>query len=289
MDAFGEAALRELSAIGVDLRFVKRCEEAPTPLSTILSVSHKGSRTIVTRRLPLPPLSLERGALGSFHPHAVLADGHEGPAALGLFFPSPTETLKGAPPLLDCPMVLDAGSPREGVLTLLPVASHVVASERCAAALIGRGRLDSVKDSEEALYDLASRASRAMDLGPEGLVGITLGARGVTFLDPHALPHRRPLWLPALRVQAIDTTGAGDIFHGALLYALAERRALAAKRDGTREDFAALYSLIGLACAAAALSTQSRGALPSIPSLEEASVAARRLPARPLPLKDLDT
>ncbi|MBM4232037.1 MAG: hypothetical protein FJ184_15140, partial [Gammaproteobacteria bacterium] len=58
--------------------------------------------------------------------------------------------------------------------------------------------------------------------------------------------------IPGLEVRAVDTTGAGDIFNGALAVALAEGRSL---RDAVQ-----------YANAAAALSVMQRGAQSSAPS-----------------------
>jgi ribokinase len=58
--------------------------------------------------------------------------------------------------------------------------------------------------------------------------------------------------VPARRVTAVDTTGAGDTFCGALVAAL----------DGGRT----LVDAAEFATAAAGLSVQSHGAVPSIPA-----------------------
>jgi ribokinase len=79
---------------------------------------------------------------------------------------------------------------------------------------------------------------------------ITLGSRGAFILDAD---HRE--LVDGFQVEALDTTGAGDVFNGALAVALADRRPLA---DAAR-----------FACAAAALSVTKLGAQPSAPTREE--------------------
>jgi sulfofructose kinase len=49
------------------------------------------------------------------------------------------------------------------------------------------------------------------------MLAVTAGADGVVWLD-HGTVHR----LPAFEITAVDTTGAGDTFHGAFALALAE-------------------------------------------------------------------
>ena len=54
-----------------------------------------------------------------------------------------------------------------------------------------------------------------------GFLAITDGPNGVYWLDDGALRH-----MPAFKVKAIDSLGAGDAFHGAFTLALAEGRDL---------------------------------------------------------------
>ena len=48
-----------------------------------------------------------------------------------------------------------------------------------------------------------------------GLAAVTLGERGLWWSDGAAAHH-----LPAYAIEAVDTTGAGDVFHGAFALAL---------------------------------------------------------------------
>ena len=79
---------------------------------------------------------------------------------------------------------------------------------------------------------------------------VTLGARGALLLAGHDVIHE-----PGISVQPLDTTGAGDVFRGAFIYALLNG-------EPPRE-------IVRFANAAAALSCTRIGAMSSIPSLEE--------------------
>ena len=81
-------------------------------------------------------------------------------------------------------------------------------------------------------------------------VVITLGSRGVYL----ATQERRGL-IPAFRVDAVDTTGAGDAFNGGLVAALAEGKDL--------------WEAARFANGLAALSVQKLGTTPSMPAREE--------------------
>ena len=83
-----------------------------------------------------------------------------------------------------------------------------------------------------------------------GTTIITLGAQGAILVTLDIVKH-----FPAPRVQAVDTTGAGDIFSGSFMSALA---------GGIPLDEA-----IRFANAAAALSTTRLGVIESIPGREE--------------------
>jgi ribokinase len=90
-----------------------------------------------------------------------------------------------------------------------------------------------------------------------GAVVVTLGSGGVEI-------HRRGgavAVVPAFPVEAVDTTGAGDVFSGALAWSLASGESLDAA--------------VELACAAAALSTTGIGARSAQPSAEEVRALRR--------------
>ena len=97
-------------------------------------------------------------------------------------------------------------------------------------------------DTENALKNAAQSL---LEQGPEAVL-ITLGEDGVLVVTP-----RETFRLQAFRVEAIDTTAAGDVFNGALAVALAGGASL---REATE-----------FGMAAAALSVQKHGAIPSIP------------------------
>jgi sulfofructose kinase len=102
------------------------------------------------------------------------------------------------------PRVLDAElSPPAILHRLAPQADHVIFSER------GLVDFTAIADPEAGLAD----AARKLD----ATIAVTLGARGsLWWREGHAVP------LPAPRVQARDTTGCGDVFHGAYALGLAE-------------------------------------------------------------------
>ena len=91
--------------------------------------------------------------------------------------------------------------------TLTAAASHVIFSERGLEAWCGR---TSVKDLHRVLEHGAVMAA------------VTRGAAGVDWLE--AATPAKELHCPAFPVVAVDTLGAGDVFHGAYTLAVAEGR-----------------------------------------------------------------
>jgi sulfofructose kinase len=75
------------------------------------------------------------------------------------------------------------------------------------------------RDSLELYTGLGEAAEglRAVRARTEAWLAVTDGAEGVHWLDGETTRH-----LPAFPVEAVDTTGAGDVFHGALALALGE-------------------------------------------------------------------
>ncbi|MGH9200542.1 MAG: carbohydrate kinase family protein, partial [Vicinamibacterales bacterium] len=94
------------------------------------------------------------------------------------------------------------------------------------------------------------RALRKLRRQHDGLLCVTLGPHGSMVLDGDRL-HREP----AFPVTAIDTTGAGDVFRGAFIYAYL-------RGDSPPE-------ILRFANAAAAISCTRLGAINGVPTLEE--------------------
>ncbi|MDD2335317.1 MAG: PfkB family carbohydrate kinase, partial [Geobacteraceae bacterium] len=102
---------------------------------------------------------------------------------------------------LGTPVMLDAGKVRPGMLEIARSCDYLVASEQFALDL-GWGGNPAV------FQDQAKR------LGAD-IITITLGGQGsITYRDTEIIE------TPAFPVDAVDTTGAGDVFHGAYIFGL---------------------------------------------------------------------
>jgi ribokinase len=99
----------------------------------------------------------------------------------------------------------------------------------------------------------ASAAAVALQAKGVKTVMITMGVEGVLVLHDGKEQH-----VPAVRVKAVDTTAAGDVFNGALAVALAEKRNM--------------LDAVRFATKAAAISVTRKGAQASAPQRNEIEV-----------------
>ena len=111
----------------------------------------------------------------------------------------------------------------------------------------------------EADFERAMRKLRRLN---DGLMIVTLGPRGAMALDGDRVYHE-----PAFQVDAVDTTGAGDVFRGALIAALLKGET---SRDAMR-----------FANAAAGVSCTRLGAINGVPAYDEAAALMRHAIANP--------
>lgn len=136
--------------------------------------------------------------------------------------------------------------------------------------LWGMKQADIVKVSDEEvdfLWGCGEREAANMLLDEYGvsLAMITLGSKGSYLQNKHG-----GVYAACPAVKPIDTTGAGDIFGGA-----AVSRILKIGKHPSALNEEELRSIACFASAAASLSTQKMGGIPSIPSEEEVNEVLR--------------
>ncbi len=106
-------------------------------------------------------------------------------------------------------------------------------------------------------YDRFIETARSLQRRKDQIICVTLGKRGAV-----ALANDAGLTFPGRKVEAVDTTGAGDCFVGALAALLA---------DGQPIRIGLIYAIL-----AASVSVQRMGAAPSMPTTEDVSAELRR-------------
>jgi len=197
-DDTGRRLTEELQDEGVDTAWLRRFAGVRSPMSAVM-VDDAGERSIMAfsdPRMPADAAWLTPALDGG----AVLADLTWPQGALALFGRAQTARL---------PRVLDADRfrhPAGIVRELVEAASHAIFSRPGLAQLTGQD-------------DIAAGLARLAGAGR--MVAVTDGADGVFWLDGATLRQQRPP-----RITPLDTTGAGDAFHGAFALALARGQAL---------------------------------------------------------------
>lgn len=193
-DAAGETGLRLLRSHGVDCSGVAILPDGRT-LRAIVLVDRRGERSIVSNRRSLSQDASVLPQAGLGGAGVVLAD-TRWPAGAGAVLDRAREA--GIPSVLD----VDGGAPEDN-RRLIAKADHVVFSAEGLRDFAGDG------PAEELLRRCADGFGKVF--------AVTRGSAGSLWLIDGGL-----VSVPAFKVAAKDTTGCGDVFHGAYSLGLCE-------------------------------------------------------------------
>jgi sulfofructose kinase len=192
-----DASARFLAGLArdqVDASQVECVDGASISVSGIL-IDATGEKLVATRR------GERLGDARPRNPAALVADVHT--VVADNRFPDFVRPILQAAIDRGIPAVLDGDRATTPDDPLFAIATHVIFS---AEALRATTRLD----------DLAAALAMIARLAP-GFLAVTNGPDGVWWLE-----NGRPRHLAAFPIEAVDTLGAGDTFHGAFALALAE-------------------------------------------------------------------
>ena len=226
-DEHGRLVRAELEQRGIDIT-PALVRYAPNRHAVILVDERNGERTVVWQRDPALIL----------RPEHMTSEQLAGARLLHVDNLDEEAALAAARLGRDAGMIVTTDIDQVGARTpaLIGAATFPILAERIPQALTGE------RDP--------ARALRAMRSLHRGMLCVTLGSKGSMLLVDDTLYHA-----PAFHVEAIDTTGAGDVFRGALLYSL------------LRGD--APEAMLRFANAAAAASCTREGAIAGVPTREE--------------------
>ncbi len=191
-DETGAFSLESIRSEGVDVSDVVTVPGVSNQLAMVIVDRGTGERTILWHRpdeIATTPSEItpEKVACGRI----LLVVGHDEPAAARA-----AELAKER----GIPVVMDAESVKKATAAVVALTDVLIASRRFPERFTGRDNLD---DAVAAL----------LDAGPS-IVCVTLGRHGAVLTTGRGLVYSSP----AYDVDVVDTTGAGDAFHGAFLY-----------------------------------------------------------------------
>jgi sulfofructose kinase len=205
-------------------------------------VDDAGERTVLWKRddrLALQPADLEQNWVREAR--ALHLDGHDTAAAT---------TAATWAREANIPVIADLDDLYPGVDALLSLIDFLITSRDIPGRISGESDLRKSLPAVRAKYNARLTAAT---LGPEGV----LAYDGTQF-------H----YAPAFRIEAVDTTGAGDIFHAGFIYGLLQAWPLPRQLE--------------FACAAAALNCTgigARGHIAPLPEIEHLIATGQRHPS----------
>lgn len=232
-DAFGKTMHAFLQDQNLNLSHLMFTEEYPTGIALII-VDEQSENTIVVVAGSNGEIQVDELAEINFEAGDIVVSQLEvpQPAIYALFKKAKAQ---GALTMLNAAPAMPL---QDGLLLIIDY------------FIVNETELAYFANSEPGDYDAVLEQARLLRTTPQQSVVVTLGAEGSLCVYEDQVIH-----VPSFKVKAVDTTGAGDCFGGALAASLASGHSL---KDA-----------LHFANAAAALSVQKAGASPSMPTRTE--------------------
>ena len=229
-DDYGTKIKKEFQSVNVNTDYVETSYEKDTSFSFILVNKKNGLRTVfnvTSEHLPLKKLTYE------FTPDIILTDGHD--------YATSQSAISKYPHAIS---VIDAGRPVQEVIELCKYIKYIVCSKEFAETVTG---LKMDFNNPQTLVNVYTKLQNKY---PNSNIVITLESHGALYQVNNQIKI-----MPGLKCNVVDTTGAGDTFHGAFVYGLANNFDM--------------EKVITLANIAAGLSVQKMGSRLAIPTLSD--------------------
>lgn len=227
-DLYGDRLKEEFQKANVNIDFLETNDSFSTPVSHIIVSKEKGTRTTLTYRKPISmkPIAFQKEV------DYILIDGQEYEIAKRMI-----EENKNAI------SIIDAGRTEEKILELCTICNYVICSKDFAEKVTG---ITFDFENSTSIQNIYLKLKEKF----KGNIIVTLEANGCLYEKDGELKI-----MTSLVVDAIDSTGAGDIFHGAFTYALANNYDL--------------EKCLQISNTAGAISTKRVGGRNSVPTKEE--------------------
>lgn len=227
-DDLGTFSINSIREEGVDISSVQIEPQAMTQLAMIIVDSRSGDRTILwyrDERLMYQDGELRKEEVCSGK--ILHLDGHDIHAAIRCARWAKEEGI---------PTVLDIDKVESHTLELIKEIDFVISSGRFPKLMTG------ISDEEKALKTIQKEIN--------GFLCATLGEKGAI-----ALVNGEIMYVEGFKINVVDTTGAGDVFHAGFIYGLLQNWEL--------------KEILRFANAVAALKCREIGGRKGIPTLKE--------------------
>lgn len=235
-DERGRIQLESLAVSGVNIDHVQQRRNCPNQSAYIVIDESTGERTVFWSRPDCLTISPEEITPNQITCAKLLhIDGHDTPAV-----EHAARIARGN----SIPVTVDVDTIYAGFDRVLPFVDYLIASAEFP------GRWTGIADPFDALKAIQAKFGMRM-------AAMTLGAHGAL-----ALAEGRFFYEPAFVVNCLDTTGAGDVFHGAFCYAVLQQMPVA--------------EALGFCNAMAALNCTAVGARGRIATFEDARALLAR-------------
>ena len=194
-DPQGQQVIERLRQEGVRTDLIRVSKDAATQCTIILVKETTGQRAMMTRMGPsVDPVLTDRDRERLAAAKVLHVDGHHADQAIEA---AKIVHANGGV------VTMDGTRLTRGIEDLVPHVDYLITNASFPEKFTARGD-----------YDQAAR--RFMEIGPSVVV-VTLGEAG-----SHTWTKKRSFHTPAFKVDVVDTTGAGDVYHGAYVYGVAQ-------------------------------------------------------------------
>jgi Sugar kinases, ribokinase family len=194
-DLYGNRIKNEYNEVGVNSDYLQISNEHTTTSSYIVANRATGSRTVLTYR----PSDMKMSMVDiDIKPDIILIDGQE---------PEMSEKILRENP--NAISIMDAGRDRKEIRDLCKMVTYVVCSKDFAEAISGI----TIYENDGLDY-----AFKKLEEEFKTTIIITLEATGCAYRNAEG----KVEIVTSVKVKAVDSTGAGDIFHGAFTYGISQ-------------------------------------------------------------------
>lgn len=193
-DIYANRIIDEFKTVNVDTKYIEKDLNSETDISFIIVNKQNGSRTVLSHH----PSDMVLKNKYDMPADVILVDGQELQASLDMLEANPNAI-----------SVIDAGTLKESTRILGKKVNYLVCSKNFAEDFAG---ITIDLNNPSTITSVYQKMSAEF----KNTIIITLEDKGCLYVKDDKIH-----LMPSIKVKPVDTTGAGDIFHGAFTYCVA--------------------------------------------------------------------